>query len=48
MHIKGQVLVLEERVVVQATSLDLLEEWADVPPVQDIQQHDARDPQGHI
>lgn len=48
MHIKGQVLVLEERVVVQAASLDLLEEWADIPSVQDIQQHDAWDPQGHI
>lgn len=44
MHIKGQVLVLEERVVVQATSLDLLEERADIPSVQDIQQHDAGDP----
>lgn len=48
MHIKSQILILEKRVVVEATSLDLLEKGADVPSVQDIQQHDARHPQGHV
>ena len=48
MHIKSQILVLEKRVVAEATSLDLLEEGADIPPVQDIQQHDAWHSQGHI
>lgn len=37
MHIKSQILILEKRVVVEATSLDLLEKGADVPSVQDIQ-----------
>lgn len=48
MHIKSQILILEKRVVTEATSLDLLEEGADIPSVQDIQQHDAWHPQGHI
>ena len=48
MHIESQILVLEKRVVIEATSLDLLEEGADIPSVQDIQQHDAWHPQGHI
>lgn len=48
MHVKGQVLVLEEGVVIEATSLDVLEERADIPSVQDIQEHDAGHPQGHI
>ena len=48
MHIESQILVLEKRVVIEATSLDLLKEGADIPSVQDIQQHDAWHPQGHI
>lgn len=32
--VEGQVLVLEEGVVVEAASLDLLEEGADIPAVQ--------------
>lgn len=44
MHIKSQILVLEKRVVIETTSLDLLEEGADIPSVQDIQQHDAWHP----
>lgn len=48
MHIKSQILILEKGVVVEATSLDLLEKGADIPSVQDIQQHDAGYPQGNI
>lgn len=48
MHIESQILVLEKRVVIEATSLNLLEEGADIPAVEDIQQHDARHPQGHV
>lgn len=48
MHIKSQILILEKRVVTEATPLDLLEEGTDIPSVQDIQQHDAWHPQGHI
>lgn len=33
MHIKSQILILEKRVVTEATSLDLLEEGADIPSV---------------
>ena len=48
MHIESQILVLEKRVVIEATSLNLLEEGADIPAVEDIQQHDAWHPQGHV
>lgn len=48
MQIESQVLVLEEGVVVEAAALDLLEEGADVPAVQHLQQHDAGHTQPHI
>lgn len=48
MHVKSQVLVLEEGIIVETTSLDLLEEGTNIPSVQDIQKHDAWDPQGNI
>ena len=48
MQVEGQVLVLEEGVVVEAAALDLLEEGADVPAVQHLQQHYAGHTQPHI
>lgn len=48
MQVQCQVFVLEQGVVGQAGTLDLLEEGADVPAVQDIQQHDAGNTQPHI
>jgi len=47
-QVQCQVFVLEQVVVGQAGPLDLLEEGADVPAVQDIQQHDAGNTQAHI
>lgn len=43
-QVESQVLVLKERVVVETASLDLLEEGADIPAVEYLQQHDAGDP----
>lgn len=40
-EVKCQVLVLEQGVVGKAGALDLLEEGADIPAVQHVQQHDA-------
>lgn len=48
MHVEGQILILKKRIVIKAASLDLLEEGADIPPVKDVQQHDAGHPQGHV
>jgi len=48
MQVQGYIFVLEEGVIVETASLDLLEEGADVPSVQDLQQHDAGDPQTHV
>lgn len=48
MQVQGNIFVLEERVIVEAAPLDLLEEGADVPAVQHLQQHDAGDPQTHV
>ncbi len=48
MQVECQVFVLEQGVVGEAGALDLLEERADVPAVQDIQQHDAGNTQTHI
>lgn len=47
-EVKCQVFVLEQGVVGEAGALDLLEEGADIPPVQDIQQHDAGNSQTHV
>lgn len=47
-QVKCQVLVLKQGVVGKAGALDLLEEGTDVPPVQDVQQHDAGNTQTHI
>lgn len=48
MEVKCQVFVLEQGVVGEAGALDLLEEGADIPPVQDVQQHDAGNSQTHV
>lgn len=47
-EVKCQVLVLEQGVVGKAGALDLLEEGADIPAVQDVQQHDAWNSQTHV
>lgn len=47
-QVKCQVFVLKQGVVGEAGALDLLEEGADVPSVQDIEQHDAGNTQTHI
>lgn len=47
-QVKCQVFVLKQRVVGEAGALDLLEEGADIPAVQDIQKHDAGNTQPHI
>lgn len=48
MEVKCQVLVLEQGVVGKAGALDLLEEGAHIPAVQDVQQHDAGNSQTHV
>lgn len=48
MEVKCQVLVLEKGVVGKAGALDLLEERADIPAVQDVQEHDAGNSQTHV
>lgn len=48
MQVKCQVFVLKQGVVGKAGALDLLEKGTDVPPVQDIQQHDAGNTQTNI
>lgn len=47
-EVKCQVLVLEQGVVGKAGALDLLEEGADIPAVQDVKQHDAGNSQTHV
>lgn len=47
-QVKCQVLVLKQGIIGEAGTLNLLEEGADIPPVQDIQQHDAGDAQAHV
>lgn len=47
-QVESQVLVLEEGVVVETAPLDLLEEGADIPAVEYLQQHDAGDTQPHV
>lgn len=47
-EVKCQVLVLKQGVVGKARALDLLEEGADIPAVQDVQQHDAGNSQTHV
>lgn len=47
-QVKCQVFVLKQGVVGEARTLDLLEERADVPPIQDVQQHDAGNTKTHI
>lgn len=47
-QVKSQVFVLKQGVVGEAGTLDLLEEGANVPAVQDVQQHDAGNSQTHI
>lgn len=37
MQVEGDVLILEEGVIVKTASLDLLEERADVPAIQNLQ-----------
>ena len=48
MQVECQVFVLKQGVVGEAGTLDLLEEGADIPAVEDIQQHDAGYTQTHI
>lgn len=47
-QVKGQIFVLEQGVVGEAGALYLLEKGADIPAVQDIQQHDAGNTKTHI
>ena len=47
-QVEGQVLVLEQGVVVEAGPLDLLEEGGHVPAVQHLQEHDAGHTQTHV
>lgn len=48
MQVESQVFVLEQGVVGEAGALDLLEEGADIPAVEDVEQHDAGNAQTHI
>lgn len=47
-QVECQIFVLKQRVVGKAGALNLLEEGADVPAVQDVKQHDARNTQTHV
>jgi len=47
-QVECQIFVLKQRVVGEAGALDLLEEGANIPAVQDVQQHDAGNTQAHI
>lgn len=47
-QVEGQILVLKKGVIGKAGALDLLEEGADIPAVEDIQQHDTGNTQTHI
>lgn len=47
-QVQGQVLVLEQGIVGETGTLYLLKEGADVPAVEDVQQHDAGDAQTHV
>lgn len=48
MQVERQIFILEQGIVGETGALDLLEERADIPAVQDIQQHNAGNTQTHV